>query len=197
MTSFSGSVQFQVITALKYLHLTEGDNNKPTILLEKLVHAKGEEKDKIFKEIIINSYPFLFKEGFDLKRTTSKQLQECFEEAGTSGGTTRKSINFFLAAAKSAGIELSPHIKKFKLSNMKTTLAKPKKINDETKLNDQETVRESETKKLSSLEEIWLNKFPNFDPSWTDDVKKSWFEAFRQLHKDFSNKNKDDDTKEE
>jgi hypothetical protein len=26
-----------------------------------------------------------------------------------------------------------------------------------------------------------LEKFPNFDPEWTDELKKKWFDAFKSL----------------
>ncbi len=168
LSSFSSAAQAQLITTLKYFHLMSGHDGIPTEKFHKLVEASEEEKKTILREIIIASYPFLFSEGFDLKSATSKDLQLCFEKAGAFGGTIRKSVAFFLAAAKYTGIELSPHIKKFKFSSIEQ---------DESKV--------IKAEKTISSEQVWLNKFPDFDPSWPDDVKKSWFESFRELRKEF------------
>jgi hypothetical protein len=110
MGSFSGAAQAQIFPALKYLHLINPDDT-PTEKLTSLVSSEGTEKQKILKDMIIVAYPFLFKDGIDLKRMTASHLQELFDKAGASGATARKSITFFMAAAKNTGIELSPHLK--------------------------------------------------------------------------------------
>lgn len=184
MSSFSGAAQAQLITTLKYFHLMSGRDGIPTEKLHELVEASEDEKKTKFRAIIISSYPFLFNEGFDVKNATSKDLQLLFERAGAFGGTIRKSIAFFLAAAKYTGIELSPHINKFKFSSIERDVPKIIKTKEKWDGLHQETLGQSQTITLSS-EHIWLNKFPNFDPSWPDDVKRSWFESFRELRKEF------------
>jgi hypothetical protein len=186
LSSFSGAAQAQLITTLKYFRLVSGRDGTPTEKLHKLIEASEEEKKTLLQAIIIASYPFLFNEGFDIKSATSKDLQLRFEKAGAFGGTIRKSVAFFLAAAKYTGIELSPHIKKFKFTSIEQDVSKLLKTDEKREGLSQETLNKSQTIILSS-EQVWLNKFPNFDPSWPDDVKKLWFESFRELRKEFKN----------
>jgi hypothetical protein len=184
MSSFSGAAQASLFTALKYLQLINRDHI-PTEKLTKIVLAEGEERKKFIKEMIISSYPFLFKEGIDLKRITALQLQELFEKAGASGGTLRKSITFFMAAAKDATIELSPHLK------VKTgrIMGKTKKGGglEKSSKNDIE-----EEKELSTLtwQQLLATKFPKFDPAWPDDVKTKWFDGFKELMGQFKEQSK-------
>src|SRR4030042_4898332 len=70
MRSMSGAMQSQLILALKYLHLISLDAGVPTEKLTKLVHSEGAERQRILKEILISSYSFLFKEGFNLEDAT-------------------------------------------------------------------------------------------------------------------------------
>jgi hypothetical protein len=188
LSSFSGTAQAQLLTTLKYFHLISARDGIPTEDLRNLVVTSAEGKKTMLRAMIISSYPFLFNDGFDLKSATSKDLQLCFEKAGAFGGTIRKCVAFFLAAAKHTGIELSQNIKRFKFTAIEQERETSRVIKTEEKGNvlyHQETLNPSQTPSLSS-EQVWLNKFPNFDPSWPDDVKKSWFESFRELRKEFN-----------
>lgn len=61
------------------------------------------------REVLVSAYEFLFSaEGFNVTRDSRDQLENQFKQAGVSGDTVRKCIAFFLAAAKDAGIEVSP-----------------------------------------------------------------------------------------
>ena len=185
MGSFSGAVQAALFTALKYLQLMNRDHI-PTEKLSKLVHVEGEERKKLLREIISVSYPFLFKEGLDLKRITGHQLQELFANSGVSGGTVSKSMAFFMAAAKDAEIELSPHLK---IKSVGRSSGKIRKIRQDRidENNGSPYVEERNKPQSSTLEEtqLWLSVFPKFDPSWSDEIKAKWFDAFRDLRKEF------------
>ena len=187
LSSFSGAAQAQLLTTLKYFHLMSAHDGTPTEKLTKLVEASGEERKTVLRAMLIASYPSLFNDGFKLESASSKDLQLRFEKAGAFGGTIRKSVAFFLAAAKYAGIELSPNIKKFKLSSIEQEGEAFRVIKNDEKGDGfyQETLKQNQTPGPSS-EQVWLNKFPDFDPSWPDDVKKSWFESFRELRKEFN-----------
>lgn len=195
MSTYSGAIQAQLLTTLRYLHLIR-EEGIPEEKLSILVHSEGEERQKILKDIIVTSYPFLFKDGFHLKQASPQHLQDLFEKAGVSGATIRKSITFFIAMAKNAGMELSPRIKKLKFK--RTAFPKSKKTNGEKKTErpgtEYQGEEQSDKEKQTSLEEmqLWLSMFPKFDPSWSDEIKKSWFEGFRDLRKDFKQKSDDD-----
>src|SRR5450755_4690264 len=109
MSSFSGALQSQLTTTLRYLGLTK-ESGHPTDLLPKLVNSEGPERVKVMHDILTTSYPFLFG-NFDLKSATPRMLEEEFSNMGASGGTLDKCTNFFLAASKDAGVETSHHLK--------------------------------------------------------------------------------------
>ncbi len=187
MHTYSGAVQSQLITTLKFLKLTS-DAGIPTATLKKYVEADGEEKKKALREIIESAYPFLFSDGINLTAITSNQLEEHFEEAGAGGGTTRKSIAFFIAAAKDAGIGLSPHIKVRK-SPVRRSKPKSKKPASASKKQEYaEGPSQGSTPPAQDTTDeikIWLDKFPDFDPTWPDDVKAKWFDGFKDLRSQF------------
>lgn len=192
MGSFSGAIQAALFTALKYLQLVNREHI-PTEKLTKIVLAEGEERKKLLREIITVSYPFLFREGLDLKRATAHQIQELFDQSGASGGTITKSITFFMAAAKDAGIELSPHLK---IKGAGRKPGKTRKGLDRLEKQDNGFSQSEEPSaggkdSLAELQ-VWLSMFPKFDPTWTDEIKAKWFDGFRDLRKDFKQKSDDD-----
>lgn len=183
MSTYSGAMQGQLLTTLRYLNLIN-EEGIPNQKLYELVNSAGEERPGILKEIISSSYPFLFKKDLDLKQINPQQLLELFENAGVSGATIRKSIVFFFSMAKDAGIELSPHIKRMRFKN--ASLLQVRKT-DVGKASEGEYAEEEHRLKRSSLKEaaLWLSIFPKFDPSWPDEIKAKWFDAFRDFRKEF------------
>ena len=125
MAHKSGTVQSQLLLALKYLGLMKGSGH-PTERLRTLVDTEGSRRKALLERILRDSYDFVFSSGFDLETATSNQAEELFQSTGASGETVRRSIGFFLAAAREAGIPCSPYIKphrKTKSSTRKKTLS--------------------------------------------------------------------------
>jgi hypothetical protein len=112
MGSMSGGSQAALVSALDYLGLRADE--KPTKALEDLAAAKGADRGPLWKKLIVAKYPFLFVDGFDLKRATQSELDERFRAEGISGETIRKCVAFFMAAAQVAGIEVSPRFRSIK-----------------------------------------------------------------------------------
>jgi hypothetical protein len=183
LPSMSGTIQGQLLATLSFLGFIREDGT-PTDKLAAYAHSEGPEKQRILKEILVSSFPFLFKDGFDLKRATLAQLYERFSKTGISGSTTRKCATFFLKAATDAGIELSPHFgKKRKLSS--GGQAKPRRrVEKEVQTKPAPQVEEMQGARQESelsIEKLLLSKFPSFDPGWPDDVKAKWFDGFSRL----------------
>lgn len=183
VATFSGVVQGQLFTALKYLQLMN-DSGVPAKRLTELVASEGEERKRILADTIRASYPFLFTNGVDPKRTTMQQLQELFDAAGASGGTTRKCIAFFVTAAKDAGIELSPYLGRIRTAGTRSPGAKGKKTAGDRSGELPEPEPQGH-QYSSKWQELLLSKFPDFDPSWSDEVKTKWFEGINKLMEEF------------
>lgn len=109
--SLSGTAQAHLLQTLRYLNLIDADS-EPTAALNQLATAQDAEKQRIVKELLIASYPFVFNSGVDLEKCTGKQFEELFAKTGASGDTLRKTLTFFMAMAKDGGIKLSPFIGK-------------------------------------------------------------------------------------
>lgn len=185
MKTMSGSMQTQMMSALKYLDLIDTSGHAQDYLT-RLVNSEGAERTQVLRELLVNSYPFLFN-GFDLSKATSSQFRQKFTEAGASGDSVRKCISFFLSAAKDAGIEVSPYIAE---TVRQPNDGKPRKASTKQAARGERSpikapVQEQPAPGAApiSWEQLLLSKFPSFDPAWPDDVKKEWFTAFHQMMK--------------
>lgn len=191
MNTFSGTVQSQLISTLRYLNLIT-QHGTPTEHLTRLVNSEEHEKQKTLREIIKISYPFLFTEDVDLGRITPNLLNELFVSAGTSGGTTQKCIAFFTALAKDARIKLSPHI------NSQTRRVGTSKSRNKVRINKKTGNVPASNKENNSptvsmtVEQVLLAKFPSFDPEWSDEVKSKWFDGFKDLMNQFKSESEEE-----
>lgn len=185
MGSMSGGAQKLLIAALKFLALTTA-HDAPTEKLTRLVTSEGQEWQRAFRDILTSGYPFIFKDGFDLMRSTPKHLDEQFETTGISGDTVRKCVAFFIAAAKDADIQLSPHITKVKRSPRPTNSKsrRPSAVTSTDTAKSQESSEDSPPP-VGQLgwSQMLLSKFPTFDPSWSAEVQAKWFDSFSKLMK--------------
>lgn len=180
--SFSGTTGNQLMAALLFLGLIDV-NGIPTNRLKLLAGAKDVKKTDILKQTCSESFEFLFNGSFDPQTATPAQLQEMFHSNfQISNSVNRKCIKFFVDMAKDSGITLSPfiikHSRNFSGANTKTV---GKKMNPKTARNTLVPQSMDEIPDRSSWDKLLLNKFPQFDPSWPDEVKMKWFSAFDEL----------------
>lgn len=180
MPSMSGALQSQLTATLRSLGLITTTSH-PTDLLPRLVNSEGPERTKILSLILLAAYPYIFKKDFDIKTATPRTLQEQFFKAGVSGGTVDKCVNFFLAAVKDAGIEVSPYLKNMRGSRIGGRVRQ--RIQRETAQVGTNGTEQQATGdgSLMTWSQLLLSKFPSFDPSWPDEVKAKWFDGFHRL----------------
>jgi hypothetical protein len=112
MKSMSGASQAALVAALDYFKLRDGE--KPSNRLVELAALSGADRAPMWKSLLADGYPFLFSDGFNLKRATQGELDEKFRAEGVTGETVRKCVAFFMAAAQAAGLEVSPHFRSVK-----------------------------------------------------------------------------------
>ena len=193
MGTLSGAAQTQILTTLKFLKLITG-NGTPTDNLSKLASASDEtEKQRILKNLLESAYPLLFQDHIDLEKVTPHQLNEFFTQMGTSGGTTQKSIAFFLAMAQDAGLKISPHIKT--RGAMSSVSRSKRKTQNKVKQSSGTGLDESgasEQIQNISWQQLLLSKFPSFDPEWSDETKKKWFDGFKGLMDEFKRQSEEE-----
>lgn len=190
MKNMSGTNQSWTLGCLKFLQLTTDENN-PTEKFKQLVAVDSEKRKEAMRNIIIEAYPFIFHaQGFDLKTATPKQLDDQFESAGVTGETKKKSVRFFLTAAKHAGLDISTHLNQVKLRTRATNAKSRKPRRQADSKNDPNkkggTPQETGEKEDSTSHDVdWnkslLDKIPPFDPEWSEETLNKWLDTVSKL----------------
>jgi hypothetical protein len=181
----SGSSGTQLMAALRFLGLIDA-NGKPLERLRTMVAAKGDQRTALMRDMASDAFKFVLNGQIDLESATYAQLQEVFHSTfQLTDDVNRKCVKFFIALTGDAGVPISPFITRrtrniHTISGMKTT---GKKLLKRTNRNGQMPQVMEELPAHSSWHNMLLDKFPNFDPSWNDEIKQKWFAAFDELLK--------------
>ena len=183
----SGSTGGQLVSALRYLKLVDG-NNIPTLRLKQIIFAKDPQRTNLLQQLHNEAYGF-FVDSFDVATATYAQLQESLEQRfHASSEVARKCIKFYLGLASEAGISLSPFVTK-KNRTVRTNVTSKKIRRNGRSTPELSPAELPHTEKPAvaadklSFEQILLAKFPAFDPSWSEELKLKWFSAFDELLK--------------
>ncbi|MGB7964114.1 MAG: hypothetical protein WCF12_14320 [Propionicimonas sp.] len=110
MASKSGTDQANLINTLKALGLVD-DEHRVLPGLTALTDADPEARSALLADIVRRDYAAALAVADN--NGTASQLEQCFRDSYAVAGadTLRKSITFFLHAARAAGVPLSPHFK--------------------------------------------------------------------------------------
>ncbi len=171
---FSGTQIFTLKAALYFFDLIKLDDT-PTEKLHQLVEAKGDKRKEILNKTVREAYLPLFTK-LDVQTATSGQLSGYFESLNAKGDIRRKCSSFFLSIGTEAGIELSPHFFK----RAKSGLGRKKEA-AKIRAERHDRAGHQLTVVGKSWEELVLDKFPDFDPTWPEAIRKVWFEDFKAL----------------
>lgn len=180
---FSGSTGIQLMAALRFLGLIDA-SGVPTGRLRSLVSAKGAQRTELLRQIASEAFGFLLHDSFDPQTATYAQLEEVFQRTfDLTGDVNRKCIKFFVSLANEAEIPLSPFITKRLRSIRSSPKARAiiKRTGVRTNRNLIVPQHLEEIPDPMSWDKMLLAKFPSFDPTWSDEVKLKWFEAFNEL----------------
>ena len=185
---YSGSSGIQLMTSLRFLGLIDG-SGVPTTRLRQLVSAKGAQRSEVLKQIGYDAFDFLAERLLDPQIATYAQLEEAFYNMyQVTGDVARKCIKFFVNLEGDAGVPLSPFIMK-KSKTIRADGGRKKtvpKVGAGTNRNSMIPTMANIVPVQITWYEMVLGKFPTFDPSWSDEVKLKWFEAFDTLLKRYS-----------
>ena len=177
LNKFSGSNGTQIMTAIKFFNLIDKDG-APNDDFKNLVSRDLDLQKKIFRKLLYKYYSPIF--NLDLTSATKAQLRESFRSFGTKEGVIVKCESFFIQAAKYSNIMLSSHI----LARRHNTNVSEKTKSKVAK-SQADFVLENNKKNLETninLARMILDKYPDFDPNWNDDVKKSWIDSLTKLY---------------
>ncbi len=193
MPRTSRVMRFQLAAALRYMGLVSRDGSA-TETLVRLAKARGEERRQALAEVIRAAYPYLFGD-FDLANCTTAQMSQEFRRSGASGDTIRKCVAFFIAACREAGVDVSPHIKPFwRAEAGGQRSANSSEIADSLIENPNFGSPQQEDALTVKAPSDWraslLLKFPNLDPTWSDEIKSKWFDDFSKLIEYIADKSK-------
>ena len=193
---FSGSTGGQLIGTLKYLKMIDG-NGVPTLRLKQIVLNKGIQRSNLLKQLTQEAYPFFLTE-LDPANATYAQMEEKLKEHfQIAADVGRKCIKFYIGLAQDGGISLSPFVTR-KSKAIHTTIPSRKTRRNPPRTNDSPSDPPSDppppsneqlafppSPPVQSLGQMLMSKFPDFDPTWTDEVKLRWFQAFDELIQKF------------
>ncbi len=108
---YSGAMGSQLITSLRFLGLVEGDDNRTTAALERLVNEEAGRK-QLLAELLHERYQPVFMDVGDLAKATHSQLEQAFKQIyNVEGDTRRKAISFFVHLAQHTEVPLSAYIR--------------------------------------------------------------------------------------
>ncbi|MDD2471913.1 MAG: DUF5343 domain-containing protein [Dehalococcoidales bacterium] len=181
---FSGSTGTQLMGALRYLGLID-NRGIPTASLRNLVDSRDTQRDELMAQIARNNYSFFLNGPFDFKTATYAQLEDILHaNFQVNSDVARKCIKFFIDLATDARIPVSPFVIKKNRKARAATSARRTKIKTENKTEIVRAATHYEpVPNGTGLDKMLVNKFPDFDPSWPDEIKIKWFSAFDEILK--------------
>ncbi len=181
---FSGSTGAQLMRALRYLGLIN-DGGIPSPLLRSLVEARDFQRDELMAQIARASYSFFLNGPVDYRTATYAQFEDILHaNFQVNADVARKCIKFFIDFATDARIPVSPFvIKKNRKSKTAATARRTKNKSDDKTVSASSVTEERLVPNGTGLDKMLINKFPNFDPAWSDEIKVKWFSAFDELLK--------------
>ena len=146
-----------------------------------MITSKNDDYKRIFRDILQDAYkPF-----FDVpgpQNATVGTLEDYLRSTGAKGGVVDKCITFFLKAAREAEIPLSPQLSRELGRGTGRDLSRLRRTTSKLPARAERTY--SQTDKLPvDLAQSLVEKFPDFDPNWSDNLRQRWFEAFQELLK--------------
>ncbi|MBN1369827.1 MAG: DUF5343 domain-containing protein [Dehalococcoidaceae bacterium] len=180
---FSGSTGTQLMSALRYLNLID-DEGIPTELLRSLVASREFQRDELMAQIARNGYSFFLSGTVDYRTATYAQFEDILHSTfQVNSDVARKCIKFFIDLATDARIPLSPFVVKKNRKSRAGSAGKRTKNRTEKKQENGLVHSAKIVPDGTTVDKLLIHKFPEFDPSWPDEIKLKWFSAFDELIK--------------
>jgi hypothetical protein len=189
LTRFSGGVAGQIMSALSSLGLMD-EKKRPTQDLADLVNDyETDDYKPRLRKLIEKNYPYVLK--LNLETATPSMFADAFKNnLAAKEEVLRKCRTFFLQAARDVGIAIGPRIESAKFPRSRGNGGARKKRGTPTPTPVEERHDEGgggggggggKTQPNAEIVSQLLAKFPDFDPSWPDEIKAKWFAGFDQF----------------
>ena len=179
----SGTNGSQIVTALRFLGLTDA-NGFPTAMLRQLVGSRGSERVDAIRKIVRESYSFLAKDAPDPQTATYAQLEEAFRDHfQIAADVARKCIKFYICLATAGDIKISSFVTNKTRNNHCGPSKKPGRKSVDKKPRTEIPQGAPVNGYGNGMDKLLLEKFPSLDPAWPDELKSQWFAAFNELLK--------------
>ena len=194
-SKFSGTATSQITSALRTLKLIDADG-RPSEALYSLARTEGEQHHKVLEQVLENYYTPVFR--LDLEHATKAQFREAMREFGCTESMLIKCETFFIHAARHAGVPLSPYL----ISNRKTGTrsrstsrtqrhgSRPANVEENNEPAPTANIgMDSAGLAMRELAFKVLDKYPDFDPTWSQETQASWMEGMNKLQDTFNIRN--------
>ena len=182
LDSYGSTAKHHVRSTLRSLRFID-ENNQATALLKQFARTSGIERNDLFRQVLIRTYPYLLgpeakATGFDALTASREELMDKFREAGVEAKSTQeRCADFFRGAIRDAGWGQD-------LSRMKKpqTNAGPSLGGDALDIVKDEmsfsgprvyTLLEAEP---PPLPQNGPPRLPDFNPSWSTQTQEKWIE---------------------
>ena len=194
-SKFSGTATSQINSALRTLKLVDTDG-RPSETLKRLVRSEGDERNAVLEGILRGYYFPVFR--LDLERATKAQFREAMREFGCTESMLIKCETFFIHAATHAGIPLSPYLKSNRKSGLRSRTSSRSSRNSVRQPVAEESdqsngalsnKQDSSSLSLRELALRVLDKYPDFDPTWSQETQASWMDGMNKLQDTFNIRN--------
>lgn len=172
-----GTDLHDTVDAYRFLGLINHDA-KPQAAFEALFRALGGDSwPAELRRVLEDAYaPLLASSVSDL--TPGGLLRSFRAIYRTRGEATRRCCSFFVHAAREAALDIGP----FLTTNSRSRWVHGRRLKrwetpSETANADDDPATQSDNASLNSL----ISKFPAYEETWPDDIKRLWFDSYREL----------------
>ena len=178
LLTMGGSSRKMFLAALRFFELIEG-GRAPTQRLGNLANAPESEWKAYMETLLQEKYSRLLDELAD---ASPKMLRDRFIETfnGIGASLVDSAIRFLVAAARDAGLPVSPRLTQRKVRAPNAPRKRASKIAKQNVMRD-EPKESDHINREQSFRMALMDKFPSYDPAWSPEQHNAWFEAFKKL----------------
>jgi hypothetical protein len=177
------------LRALQFLNLIEPSGDTTAVAI-RLRTAPSDLYEEVLQEVVRTAYAPIF-QVLDPASASRTQIDDAFRHEKPEAQRSRM-VACFLGLCREAGITLKeppqggrpPRVAGAKIRA--GTVAAALKNLAQAPVTPTPTPTVGAAKRAAPLVEKLLDKFPDFDPAWSEELKASWFAGFSKLQEELN-----------